>query len=250
MLQIAQPFRPVGLLITVAATMVLAACNDGPDGASASSTGTLTGTLTGTVTAAAALTLVGAPPTEVTADDSYFFQANASNGSGALTFGASGMPAWLRLDSATGILSGTPSAADVGTTNDIILTATTAGAAGSIGPFRVKVKTRAAASAPAGNVAPLISGTPPATAHAGQAYTFTPSASDPERAALVFSIVNRPGWASFDTASGNLSGTPGTDWKGSFPGILSEQRAARQRHALRFSRRWYWLQLQPGDQRR
>jgi len=59
-----------------------------------------------------------------------------------------------------------------------------------------------------GNQAPTISGNPPATDTAGTAYSFQPTASDPNGNALTFSIQNKPSWASFSTSSGNLSGTP------------------------------------------
>ncbi len=41
----------------------------------------------------------------------------------------------------------------------------------------------------------------------GQAYSFTPKASDPEGARLTFSITGKPSWATFDAATGKLSGT-------------------------------------------
>lgn len=67
-------------------------------------------------------------------------------------------------------------------------------------------------SPPAGacNRAPTISGTPLAAVQVGAAYSYTPTASDPDGDTLGFSIANRPSWASFDPATGRLSGTPGT----------------------------------------
>jgi len=59
-----------------------------------------------------------------------------------------------------------------------------------------------------GNGAPSISGNPPRSAVQNQLYTFTPSASDPEGSAVAFSIRNLPRWASFDPATGTISGTP------------------------------------------
>jgi hypothetical protein len=58
------------------------------------------------------------------------------------------------------------------------------------------------------NSAPVISGTPATTATTGQAYSFQPSASDADNDSLTFSIVNKPGWASFNATNGRLSGTP------------------------------------------
>ncbi|MCD8552832.1 DUF1566 domain-containing protein [Seleniivibrio sp.] len=58
------------------------------------------------------------------------------------------------------------------------------------------------------NNAPEISGTPVTFLKSGNAYTFTPSAYDADNDELVFSISNKPDWATFDTATGTLSGTP------------------------------------------
>lgn len=64
------------------------------------------------------------------------------------------------------------------------------------------------------NTAPTISGTPPAAVEVGEEYSFTPTAIDAEGDTLGFSIENRPQWASFDPATGTLSGTPGASWVG------------------------------------
>jgi hypothetical protein len=61
---------------------------------------------------------------------------------------------------------------------------------------------------PQGNSAPQISGAPPNAVKTGDSYSFIPSASDPDGDALTFSIENKPGWASFDSATGRLSGQP------------------------------------------
>jgi hypothetical protein len=58
------------------------------------------------------------------------------------------------------------------------------------------------------NRAPTISGTPPTTVVAGDRYTFTPSASDPDNDSLSFSVSNLPSWASFSTQTGAISGSP------------------------------------------
>jgi hypothetical protein len=66
---------------------------------------------------------------------------------------------------------------------------------------------------------PPISGTPLTTAHAGQAYAFTPNASDPAGKPLTFSISNMPPWASFSPSTGTLSGTPASTDAGSFANV-------------------------------
>lgn len=56
--------------------------------------------------------------------------------------------------------------------------------------------------------APTISGTPTTQVQAGQAYSFSPAASDAGASSLAFSIQNKPAWATFSIATGQLSGTP------------------------------------------
>jgi hypothetical protein len=58
------------------------------------------------------------------------------------------------------------------------------------------------------NAAPTLSGTPATAVPAGTAYSFRPSAADTDGDRLTFDAVNVPQWASFDTATGELSGTP------------------------------------------
>lgn len=64
---------------------------------------------------------------------------------------------------------------------------------------------------PGPNTAPTISGQPAASVNEGENYEFSPTAQDAEGNALTFSIRNKPGWASFDTATGRLSGTPSSN---------------------------------------
>lgn len=61
---------------------------------------------------------------------------------------------------------------------------------------------------PAGNAVPTIQGQPSGSVQVGQAYTFTPSASDANGDTLTFSVTNKPDWADFNASTGRLSGTP------------------------------------------
>jgi hypothetical protein len=58
------------------------------------------------------------------------------------------------------------------------------------------------------NSAPTIWGAPAATAYTGSTYRFQPGAADANGNKLTFSIVNKPAWMWFDTATGRLSGNP------------------------------------------
>jgi hypothetical protein len=69
------------------------------------------------------------------------------------------------------------------------------------------------------NQAPTISGTPLTSAKTNQPYTFQPAASDPDGDTVTFDVYNKPVWASFDTKSGKLAGTPSSSSTGTFTGI-------------------------------
>ncbi len=70
------------------------------------------------------------------------------------------------------------------------------------------------------NRAPSISGSPTLEIQAGSSYSFTPTASDPDGDTLTFSISNQPSWASFESTTGQLSGTPGESDAGDYQGIV------------------------------
>ncbi len=62
------------------------------------------------------------------------------------------------------------------------------------------------------NSPPVITSTPPASVLEDALYSYTLTASDPDNDPLTFSVVGAlPGWLTFDTLSGDLSGTPTND---------------------------------------
>jgi hypothetical protein len=62
------------------------------------------------------------------------------------------------------------------------------------------------------NAPPTIQGQPGTSIVAGQAYSFSPTATDPNGDALTFTATNVPAWASFNQSTGTVTGTPtGTD---------------------------------------
>lgn len=69
------------------------------------------------------------------------------------------------------------------------------------------------------NQAPTISGSPPPNILEGEAYSFTPVASDPDGDTLEFSVARKPSWASFDRSTGRLWGTPDSEDVGNFTNI-------------------------------
>ncbi|MEN8177859.1 MAG: putative Ig domain-containing protein [Pseudomonadota bacterium] len=73
---------------------------------------------------------------------------------------------------------------------------------------------------PPSNSLPEISGTPITYGAEGALYNFTPTSSDPDGDSLSFKIVNQPGWASFSTTTGTLSGSPAYTDAGVYAEIL------------------------------
>lgn len=72
---------------------------------------------------------------------------------------------------------------------------------------------------PASNSAPTISGTPGSSVKAGNLYSFTPDADDTDGDTVAFSIAGKPSWATFNTSTGRLRGTPGAGHVGSYLNI-------------------------------
>jgi len=70
------------------------------------------------------------------------------------------------------------------------------------------------------NRAPVISGTPSLHATAGVAYSFEPTAMDPNGDEIAYAVVNKPDWASFDPDTGQLSGTPPAGTAGTTSGVI------------------------------
>ncbi len=79
---------------------------------------------------------------------------------------------------------------------------------------------------------PTISGTPATSVMAGQTYTFTPQASDPNGDRLTFQVDNLPTWATFDAATGRLSGTPTAANVGTYAGVTISVSDGRSRASL------------------
>jgi hypothetical protein len=159
-------------------------------------------------------TISGSPATTVTAGQAYRFVPTASDADGdTLTYSIANKPSWASFSTSTGRLSGTPASGNVGTYSNIIISVSDGSATASLQSFAIGVQ------APA-NRPPTISGSPSTTVVAGSAYTFQPTASDPDGNTLTFSVQGKPTWATFNATSGRLSGTPTSAQVGTYPGIV------------------------------
>ncbi|PIW59876.1 putative Ig domain-containing protein, partial [Shewanella sp. CG12_big_fil_rev_8_21_14_0_65_47_15] len=157
----------------------------------------------------------GTPATTIAEDAAYSFTPSASDedSGDTLSFSISNKPSWASFNSSNGQLSGTPTNADVGTSAGIVIGVFDGTVTTNLGSFSITVSNT--------NDAPVISGTPATTIAEDAAYNFTPSASDEDSGdTLSFSISNKPSWASFNTSTGQLSGTPTNADVGTSAGIV------------------------------
>ncbi|HEX5461815.1 MAG TPA: putative Ig domain-containing protein [Steroidobacteraceae bacterium] len=68
----------------------------------------------------------------------------------------------------------------------------------------------------------VITGTPPTSASVGKLYSFQPAARDLAGRKMTFKIWNKPSWASFDTSTGRLYGTPAAGNVGTYHWVQIE----------------------------
>jgi len=162
----------------------------------------------------------GVPAAVVEAGQDYSFVPSAEDADNDfLEFTITNKPGWAQFSADTGTLTGSPQDSDVGETQDITISVSDGRDQRSVGPFRIRIRSRSEPP-PAANNAPTISGTPATSIDAGAAYSFKPTAADADGDKLSYSISNRPSWASFSTSSGTLSGTPATANAGNFGKIV------------------------------
>ena len=126
---------------------------------------------------------------------SFFSDVNGN----ALTYAATGLPAGLALNAATGLISGTLTAALGSYTVSV---SASDGRGGSVSTsLTLTVQ----------NSAPVPAAIPNQTATAGTAWAYVvPAFSDPNGDALAYTASGLPAWVAFDAATRTLSGTAGT----------------------------------------
>lgn len=148
-------------------------------------------------------TVSGNPSSQATVGMTYSFTPVATGADPqALTFSIRQKPTWATFNAKTGQLVGTPSSNDMGVVVGIIISVTDGTTSASMAPFSIAV------SGAGANGGPEISGAPPTSVAVGTAYSFTPTSGSSSGDPLTFSIANKPAWATFNEATGQLSGTP------------------------------------------
>ena len=91
--------------------------------------------------------IAGAPITSVLHGTDYSFAPSATDADGnALTFSIANLPPWAEFDPRTGRLTGTPTAANVGSYDDVTISVTDGSASASLAAFDIQVVATAAGS--------------------------------------------------------------------------------------------------------
>ncbi|QLE87645.1 tandem-95 repeat protein [Shewanella sp. Scap07] len=148
-------------------------------------------------------TISGTPNNTISEGSNYLFIPTIEDiDSNSFTLSINSLPSWLSFNPITGQLSGTPDNEDVGSYANLIISVTdNDGASASLPPFTITVVNV--------NEAPVISGSPNLSVLVGEAYSFTPQATDSDTDdTLRFSIANKPSWLNFNTTTGALTGAP------------------------------------------
>ncbi len=97
-------------------------------------------------------TISGTPPTTATVGILYTFTPTAKEASGSsVSFSVRNKPSWAAFSNATGMLSGTPVAASVGTDSDIVISASSRRASASLAPFAITVAAAGSGSGSTGS---------------------------------------------------------------------------------------------------
>ncbi len=133
----------------------------------------------------------------------YDFVPTVSDPDGdSLSFSIVNQPNWANFDPSDGRVYGVPQATDAGLFPGIAISVSDGLEQSSFAAFDIEVIEGLT------NRPPEIGGDPPTEVMVGKSYSFTPTADDSDGDDLTFSIENKPGWASFNSPDGTLSGTP------------------------------------------
>lgn len=161
------------------------------------------------------LSISGTPPASVEVGQTYAFQPAAAGREGqSLSFSVANKPAWAVFSISTGKLAGVPQAGQEGRYSSIVISASDGNKIVALPAFAIEVRAAVVA-----NRAPQIGGAPLSQIKSAAVYSFQPYASDADGDSLSFSIANRPVWASFNAATGALSGVPTATQVGTYGNI-------------------------------
>jgi hypothetical protein len=123
----------IAFFLVAISAFILGGCS----GASSSNAGS---SPTANTATSGSLSISGTPSQAVAIGSSYSFRPTASSLSGApLTYSITNLPAWTTFDPATGILAGTPAAANVGTSPEITISVSDGQQSATLAAFSIDV---------------------------------------------------------------------------------------------------------------
>ena len=142
------------------------------------------------------------PPLAATAEQTYGYFAKATDADGDdVTFALSVAPAGMTIDADSGLVTWTPTAAQVGA-NPVVITATDEHGAGTAQSFNVAV------GQPEANQDPAITSTALLDAVAERLYEYLVIASDPNGEFLTYQLVDAPDGMTIDPFTGRITWVP------------------------------------------
>lgn len=161
------------------------------------------------------LTISGSGYAQIIAGHPYSFTPTTRNPSGRkLVFSIVNKPAWASFSSSTGQLWGTPGIAySPDWYSPIKISASDGVSTVALPQFGIAVKRP-------DTYPPVISGTAPTGVTVGTPYLFRPTAKDPAGNLMWFGVHNKPSWASFNSTTGQLAGTPTAANVGTYSNIM------------------------------
>ncbi|WNC71018.1 OmpA family protein [Thalassotalea psychrophila] len=158
-------------------------------------------------------TISGTPVTVIAENDDYYFKPNSDDlDNDTLTFNIINMPSWATFDETTGELIGTPNFTHAGLYSDIEISVSDNSSTANLTTFDITVINT--------NQPPTISGIAVSAVAENSYYSFTPTSDDLDNDPLSFAIINKPDWATFETSTGKISGTPSFTDAGTYSGII------------------------------
>jgi hypothetical protein len=145
-------FRPAvsSAIMLGVVTLALAGCGGDEGGDTAATASAAPGAAPAAAAGGSnrAPTISGAPLSSVMQGTSYSFTPNAVDADGnTLSFAISNKPAWATFSTSTGRLSGTPSAANVGTYANVVISVSDGSSTASLAAFSIQVVATATGSA-------------------------------------------------------------------------------------------------------
>lgn len=134
--------QSLSVLLLAVSVVAMSGCGGGGDGDEAATSAAATTPATDTTTTAGnqAPKISGAAPTAISAGMVYNFTPTASDADGdTLTFSIQNKPAWASFTAATGKLTGTPAAGEVGTYSNVAISVSDGKATAALASFSIAV---------------------------------------------------------------------------------------------------------------